>query len=272
MQEVDLELAGAHFVHEGVALQADGIHAAVDVFPERPQAVVGRHAERRMTQLAAAIQAQRCLEFLGRIGVGREDEEFQFGRHHRLPAVGGIAGDDLLEQAAGGQAGRRTIQLLRIADGEGTRSIAPGQDVNLGRIGDQRQVAVIGAVEARRRVAAHDALQQHTTRQLQATAGEEAVAGHHFASRHSVQVGSDAFDLFDSSQPFGNLAAPIGSHDSYPCRYGAAHGGGAYKIRIMCSEFQALDGQSQRNRRRKATERSWRTPQYTSGTSISGGI
>ncbi|CRQ72955.1 hypothetical protein PAERUG_E16_London_17_VIM_2_04_14_02118 [Pseudomonas aeruginosa] len=203
MQEVDLELAGAHLVHEGVAHQAQRIHAAVDVLEERPQAVVGRHAEGRIAQLAPAIRPQRGLERLVGIGVRGEDEELQFGGHHRLPAVGGVARHHLLEQAAGGQPGRRAIQFLRIADGEGARSVAPGQAMDLGRLGDQRQVAIVAAIEARRRVAAHDALQQHATGELQAPAAEEALAGHHLAARHPVEVGGDAFDFFNSSQPFG---------------------------------------------------------------------
>ncbi|MDF5997114.1 hypothetical protein P4200_32380 [Pseudomonas aeruginosa] len=75
--------------------------------------------------------------------------------------------------------------------------------MDLGRLGDQRQVAIVAAIEARRRVAAHDALQQHATGELQAPAAEEALAGHNLAARHPVEVGGDAFDFFNSSQPFG---------------------------------------------------------------------
>ncbi len=203
VQQVDLELADAHLVHEGVARQAERRHAAVDLLEERPQAVVGRHAERRVAVLATTVQAQRRLERLMRVGIGREDEEFQFGRHHRRHTALGIAGDDLLQQATGGQPGAATVQLVGIADRQGARRLAPGQAMDLRRIGNQRQIAVVAAVETRRRVAAHDALQQDPARQLQATAFEKASGGHHLAARHAVEVGGDALDFIDTGQSFG---------------------------------------------------------------------
>ncbi len=86
--------------------------------------------------------------------------------------------------------------------------------MDLARLGIEQQVAVIAAVEARRRVAAHDALQQHAASELQATAFEEATGGHHLAARYPVEVGGDAVDLIDPLQK-GFQWAAVGSAHLY---------------------------------------------------------
>lgn len=72
--------------------------------------------------------------------------------------------------------------------------------MNLRRIGDQRQIAVIAAVEPRRRIAAHDALQEHTPRQLQTPPFEKTRGGHHLAPWHTVQIRGDTFNLINAGQ------------------------------------------------------------------------
>ncbi|MCY1365953.1 hypothetical protein D9M69_528280 [compost metagenome] len=204
-------------MHEGIAGHAEGLHGAIDLLEERPQAIVGRHAERRVAHLAPTIQPHRRHEGLGRIGIRSEDEELQFGGHHGLPAVGRITLHHLAQQAPGRQPGRTAIQLLGIANGQGTRPLAPGQAMDLTGFRDQGQVAVVAAIEACRRVTAHDALQQHAPRQLQAAPGEEALSRHHLAPHHPIQVGGDALDLFNAGQSLRERAADFGSHDSCPC-------------------------------------------------------
>ncbi|MNP07544.1 hypothetical protein D3C76_995700 [compost metagenome] len=92
VQQVDLELADTHFVHEGVTWQAERGHAVVHLLEERAQAIVGTDTERRMAQLAAAIAAYRRQERLLRVGVGGKDEELQLGCHYRRQAQCRIAG------------------------------------------------------------------------------------------------------------------------------------------------------------------------------------
>ena len=205
MQEIDLELADSHLVHEGVTRHPQQRHAAVDLLEEGTQAAVGAHAERRTTVLAATIQPNRWLERLVGIGIGREHEELQLGGHHRRPAALGIAIQYTAQQATGGQARRAAIQLLGIADRQGTRAVTPRQAMDLSGVGHQGQVTIVTAVEACRRIAAHDALQQHATRQLQTPPGEEALAGHHLAPHHAIQVRRHALDLIDSSQALCQL-------------------------------------------------------------------
>ncbi|MNI80650.1 hypothetical protein D3C73_1371940 [compost metagenome] len=78
----------------------------------------------------------------------------------------------------------------------------------------QRQVTVVAAVEACRRVTAHDALQQHATRHLQAAAFEEAFGGHHLAAGHTVEVGGDAFDLVDALKVLGERVRAVNGHNA----------------------------------------------------------
>ncbi|MCY1446479.1 hypothetical protein D9M71_630490 [compost metagenome] len=82
--------------------------------------------------------------------------------------------------------------------------------MDLTGFGHQCQVAVITAVELRRWVATHDALQQHTPGHLQAAAFEVALGGHHLAARDAVEVGGDAFDFIDALELSG-------AHDACPC-------------------------------------------------------
>ena len=72
--------------------------------------------------------------------------------------------------------------------------------MDLRRIGHQRQVAVIAAVEPRRRISAHDALQQHTPRHLQTSPFEKTFGGHHLATGHAIQVRRDTFNLINARQ------------------------------------------------------------------------
>ncbi|MNL68257.1 hypothetical protein D3C87_1929570 [compost metagenome] len=65
-------------------------------------------------------------------------------------------------------------------------------------VGNQRQVAVVTAIEASRWITAHDALQQHPTRHLQAPAFEKTLDRHHLATGHAIKVGGDALDLLDT--------------------------------------------------------------------------
>ncbi|MNY67309.1 hypothetical protein D3C86_2048720 [compost metagenome] len=77
--------------------------------------------------------------------------------------------------------------------------------MHLLRISAQGQVAVLAAVEARRRIAAHQALQQHAARQLQAAPGEEALDRHRLATRDAVEIRRHALDLLDRRQVLGEL-------------------------------------------------------------------
>ena len=210
VQQVDFELADTHFMHEGVARQAERGHALVHLLEERAQAVVGTDTECRVAKLTAAIDAYGWLERLLGVAVGGKDEKFELGRHHWRQAQRRIAGDHGLELATGGQRRGATIQFIGVANGQGAAVVAPGQAMDLAGFGDQCQVAVVTAVELRRRVTAHDALQQHPACHLQAAAFEEALGGHYLAARHAVEVGGDAFDFIDALKLSG-------AHDACPC-------------------------------------------------------
>lgn len=200
VQQIDLELADAHFMHEGIARQAQCRHAGIDLTEERPQTVVGTDAERRMPILATTVQAKGRLEGLGRIGIGCKHEEFQLGRHHWRQAASGVPRDDFFELAPGGKTRAFTTQLIRIANRQRTWLRTPGQAMNLLRVGSERQVAVVTAVKTRGWIATHDALQQHPTGHLQTPPFEEPLGGHHLAPWHAVQIRSDTFNLVNARQ------------------------------------------------------------------------
>ena len=200
VQQVDLELADAHFVHEGIARQAQRRHAFVDFTEERPQAVVGTDTERRLTVLATTVQAHGRLERLSRIGIGRKHKEFQLGRHHRRQAASRVARDYGLELTASRQSRTLAAQFIRIANGQRPRLFAPGQAIDVRSVWHQRQVAVIAAVKTCRRIPAHDALQQHPPRQLQAASFEKTFGRHDFAAGYAIQVRRDTFNLINARQ------------------------------------------------------------------------
>ncbi|MNF86939.1 hypothetical protein D3C84_693900 [compost metagenome] len=200
VQQVDLELTDAHLVHERIARQTEGRHALIDFTEKRPQAVIGTDTERRMTVLAPPVQAYRRLERLRRVGVGREDEKLKLGGHHRRQPKGRVTSDNCFELTTSRQRGAFTGQFVRIANGQGTRLFAPGQAVDLRRVGHQRQVAVIAAVKTRWRISAHDALQQHTPRHLQTPPLVKAFGRHDLATGHAVQIRRNTFNLINARQ------------------------------------------------------------------------
>ncbi|MNG02031.1 hypothetical protein D3C84_850360 [compost metagenome] len=89
---------------------------------------------------------------------------------------------------------------MRITDGQCPRVFAPGQAVDLRRVRDQCEVAIIAAVKTRRRISAHDALQHHAPCQLQTTSFQEALGRHYFAPWYAIQIRRDAFDLINAGQ------------------------------------------------------------------------
>ena len=200
MQQVDLELAGAHLVQKGVAWQPEGAHGRIHLVEIGLLAVIGTHAEGRRRAGGAAVQAARGHERLQRIGIGLEQEELQLAGHHRTQALGGVVVQHTAQQAAGGQWTGRAAHLHGVADHQGARLFGPRQAVQLARIGRQHHVAVIAAVVARRRIAAHHALEQHPARHLQAPAFQEALGGHDLAARNAVEIRGNAFHRLDTRQ------------------------------------------------------------------------
>jgi hypothetical protein len=72
--------------------------------------------------------------------------------------------------------------------------------VGLLRVRNQRQVAVVAAIEFRGGIPAHDALQQHPSSQLQTTAFEKALSRHDLAPWHAVKVWRDTFNFINAHQ------------------------------------------------------------------------
>ncbi len=212
MQQVDLELADTHLVHHGVTRQPQRCHAGIHLGEERSQTVVGADAECRMPLFASSVQPCRRLKGIKRLGIGRKDKKLEFGGHHWHQAPCGVTGNDCLELIAGGEHAWLAIEVLRITDGQGTRRRAPGQTVELLWITDQRQIAVITAVKARRRIPAHDALQQHAARQLQTTALEKSFSRHHLAARHTVQIRGHALHFINAHQLLRRRMGVIACH------------------------------------------------------------
>ncbi len=187
-------------MHEGIARQAERRHARVDLVEKRAQAIIGTDAEGRIALLATSIKAHGGLEGLSRIDIGRKDEEFKLSRHHRRQATLRIAADNRLELSTGGEAGAFPGQLMRIADRQCTGLRAPRQTMDLPRVGIEGKVAIITAIEARRRIPAHDALQQHSTSQLQAPSLEETLGGHYLATWYAIEVRCNTFNLINAGQ------------------------------------------------------------------------
>ncbi|MNJ51738.1 hypothetical protein D3C77_470510 [compost metagenome] len=175
-----------------------------------------------MPLFATTVLAHRWQERLVRIRVRGEDKELQLGCHYRCQTMGSVAGNHCFEQAAGGQTRADAAELDGIADRQRTRLIAPRQTVDMLRIGVQGQITVIAAVEARSRIATHDALQQHPTGHLQTAAFEKACGGHYFAARYTIEVWGNALDLVNARQALGERALATGRHDTilivFACR------------------------------------------------------
>jgi hypothetical protein len=72
--------------------------------------------------------------------------------------------------------------------------------MNLRRVWNQREVAVVAAVKTCRRISAHDALQQYAPRQLQTPPFEETLGGHHFAPWHAIQIWRNTFNFINARQ------------------------------------------------------------------------
>ena len=153
-----------------------------------------------MTVLATTVQANGRLERLRRVGVGREDKKLKFGRHHWREAMCGVTRDNRFELAAGRQTGAFPGQFIRITNGECPRLFAPRQTVDLSRVRNQRQVAIIAAVKTRQRISAHDALQQHTPRHLQPPPFQETLGSHYLAPGYAVQIRRNTLNLINARQ------------------------------------------------------------------------
>ncbi|MCY1434637.1 hypothetical protein D9M71_507030 [compost metagenome] len=89
-------------------------------------------------------------------------------------------------------------------------------------IGYQGQVAIVAPVEARRRIATHDALQQHPSGHLQTPAFEKSRGSHYFAARHAIEVRRNALDLINAAQSLRERTLATGRHDTilivFACR------------------------------------------------------
>ncbi|MNJ51379.1 hypothetical protein D3C77_466810 [compost metagenome] len=86
--------------------------------------------------------------------------------------------------------------------------------MNVAIIGNQRQVTIVAAVETCRRIATHDALQQHATGHLQTAALKKTFSRHYLAAGYTVEVRCDALDLINARQSFGEGALATGRHDT----------------------------------------------------------
>ena len=103
MQQVDLKLTDAHFMHNGVTGQTQRRHARIHLAEEWPQAVVGTDAERSTAVFASTVQANGRAKGLSRVGIGRKDKKLQLGRHHRRQPMRSVTGNHSLELATGRQ-------------------------------------------------------------------------------------------------------------------------------------------------------------------------
>ncbi|KPY71285.1 Unknown protein sequence [Pseudomonas syringae pv. syringae] len=214
MQQVDLELTDPHLVHHGVTWQAQRGHTGIHLGKKRPQTVVGADTECRVPLFASPVQPSRRLKRIKRLGIGREDKKLKFGGHHWHQVLRSVTGDNRLELITGGEHAGLAIEVLRITNGQGTRRRAPGQTVELLWITDQSQIAVVTAVKARRRIAAHDALQQHAARQLQTATFEKTFSRHHLAARHTVQIRGYTLHFINAHQHFFLRMGFIACHGS----------------------------------------------------------
>ena len=199
MEEVDLHLAGADLVDQGVDAQAHLLAVAVDVLEQRIELVHGIDRVGLAGGLGAAAAADRRLERHVRIGVACDQVELQLGRDDRRPALGGVQLAHAAQDRARRERGELAVAVVAVVDHLRRRVGGPGHDAHRARVGAQMHVGVVRAddvvVGALLRELAGHAHRHHALRQAHAAVLGELRARQDLAARHAGEVGHEAFDL-----------------------------------------------------------------------------
>jgi hypothetical protein len=207
--EVDLHLAGAGLVDQGLDAQPVHLAEARELQEEGVEVVDGVNGVRLAARLGLAGTAQRRLQRLVRVLVAGDQVELHLGRHHRLPALRFIQGQHPPQHAARRQRHRRSVEFLAVVDDHRDLLGRPGHDARGRKVGHADHVRVgvadeLGVVG----LLAVDGVEQHALGQAHLPGAEEQVLREDLAARNPGHVGNHAFDLVDAV--FGQEAADVG--------------------------------------------------------------
>ena len=204
MVEVDLHLRRPGLMGQRVDVDLLRLAEIVDILEDGIELIGGVDAIGLAPRLRPARAPDGRQERQIGIGIDLHQEEFELRRHHRLPAPGGVEGEDLAQHMAGGDLHRLAVAVEGIADHLGRRLRVPGHDADGVRIGPQIHVRILVAgdvlvigvlgILARHRLD-EDALGQPQALVLQAL--DELRRRQDLAAGDAVDVGHQALDLVD---------------------------------------------------------------------------
>jgi hypothetical protein len=144
------------------------------------------------------------LQRIVRIVRLRHQVEFDFRRHHRLPAALGVELDHLLEHVARRVADRVALGGDHVADHLRRRVGFPRHHRKRRQVRHQLQVAIeriVAEIAGLFRIFAGDRVPEHRRGQRQRGVGGEFRRRHHLAARHAGEIRRDALDVLDAANP-----------------------------------------------------------------------
>ena len=200
MREIDLQLARAGFVGQGLERQRCRRGVFVDA-PDHTGIFVERFQPIGMLRgLGAARAAERRRQRQVRIGIGRREIEFHFRRHHGPPAALAEQIDDAFQHVARRHRPRPAVGMMGVGQHTGLRRTSAGRQAQRRHIRLQKRVRILVRHLVGAGVAAGDGDDEGAHRQEDRRAFErsqELGDRQHLAAQDAVDVGHQAFDFGD---------------------------------------------------------------------------
>ena len=100
VEEVNLHLARANLMNQGVYVQVHEVAVLINLFKQRVEFVDGVDAIGLARRFGAAAAANGWAQRHIAVGIACCEVKLQLGRNHRLPALGGIQVTDTAQHAA----------------------------------------------------------------------------------------------------------------------------------------------------------------------------
>ncbi len=222
--EVDLHLAGALFVDQGIQIQIHRLAIVVHLLEQRIELVDRIDGETLAATFLATGAPHRRFQRVVGVGVGLDQEELHLRCHHRDPASCLVQLQHPLEHVARRQLHRLTAQIVAVVDDLGGGIVGPGHQkdgvgvghqlhVPLGRV-PEADVLIVG-------IAPGDGLDKDGVRQARSSAVEVLARGHDLALEDAGKIGDQALDLGDAIllEPVAERWAFLAvTHESVPLR------------------------------------------------------
>ena len=202
MDEVDFHLRRTRFMDEGVDGNFLRFAVGVNVIEQRVELIHCRNAVTLPAILGTPGTTDRRLQRVVRVEVRLDEEELEFRRYHRLPAVGGVEVQHASQHIARRHRHRPAVAEEAVVNDLRRRLGGPRHHTNGAGVGLQQDVdfgRVDGAVVFR--VFAGDGLQENGFRQAHALFFHVLFGGHQLAAGHASEVGNDCLHFADTMLP-----------------------------------------------------------------------